>query len=354
MLSLLLVGNGHAQLNVMSSSFSAYNVTPNSISQVSISSSNSGMVYIESQLTNSANEVVLRVKSEPVQIVIGLNVFGAHNTQFQSTAFSNSPQAKFIQTQHRLPSGVFNHCIRIIPISGIEDGDEYCNQINAEEDGFLYLINPMDQDTIDTFNPLLLWAHSEPFNLLNQGEFFKMTLVELQIDQSAQDGIIKNQPVFLKTYLSRHEVPYPFDAKKLMPGKRYGWQVQKISNGAIINQTEAWEFVLVENEIPEDHMYVKLLKKLDGGHYKVQNDRIFFRFDERYKSDHLVCRIYTDASVLIEPELLNKQKQEIGAKVTGYNNYELDVQPYHLKTGFYLLEVENEKGDKYLLKFYVG
>lgn len=350
---LCLTGSYHAQVSIVSTTLSPYNVTPSSISQVSVSSTLTGMVRIEAQLLNSANEALLTVQSEPVNLVSGLNVFGAHNLRLSSIVSGTSPQAKFIQTQHRLSSGNFNHCLRVIPVSGIEEGDEYCNQISSEEDGFLYLVNPMDGDTIETKQPMLLWMHSEPFNLLSQGEFFRIIVVELLDDQTAQDGITINTPVLIKNYLSRHEVRYPFDAQQLEEGKRYGWQVQKISNNAIINQTESWEFVLAEDELPVDHMYVKLQKKLDGGHYVAQNDRIFFRFDEKYKSSKVTCKVYSDSREVIEPELINEQKNQVGAKVTGYNNYEFDLQPYKLKKGFYLLEVRNEKEDKFLLKFYV-
>ncbi len=352
-LSCIAYASLHAQVSVVSANLSPYNVTPNSISQVSISSTHNGVIRIEAKLMNSANETLMTVRTEPVNVVSGLNVFGAHNLRFASVVNGATPQAKFIQTQHRLPSGNFNHCITVIPLSGFEDGDEYCNQLTTEEDEFLYLVNPIDKDTIDSKRPMLLWMHSEPFNLLATGEFFRITVVELKNDQSAQDGILSNSPVMIKNYLNRHEVQYPFDAKELEAGKRYGWQVQKISNSAIINQTEAWEFVLAEENTPSDHMYVKLQRKLDGGHYVAQNDRIYFRFDEKYASSKVVCRVYTDQHALIEPELKNKQKQAADAKVTGYNNYEFDLQPYNLKKGFYLLEVENEKGDKFLLKFYV-
>jgi len=352
--SIFLFYGSYAQVSILSSSLSSYNVTANSVIQSSVSNTAANaQIIIEAQITNAANEVLVLVRSEPIVLHVGLNVFGPHNIRIQQTQIGSSPQAKFIETQHRLPSGNYNHCIKVIPVAGVEEPDEYCNQINAEEDGFLYLVNPIDFDTIDTKRPLLLWMHSEPFNLLSQGEFFKMTLVALDDNQTAQEGITTNSPLLMKNYLTRHELMYPFDSEELEEGKRYGWQVQKISNGSVINQTESWEFVLAKKEDPIDHLYVQLKPKSEGKFYEVQNERIYFRFDEKYNSQDIKLKIITDQGEKLDVSVDNLKENSSANRSAGYNKYILDVGPMKLKQGYYKLEATNEKSEKFLLNFHM-
>ena len=131
----------------------------------------------------------------------GITSLNASTLKFAQVAYSNHPQANYIKTFNQLPSGVFNYCITVIPIQNFEQGDEYCQTIDATEKEQLYLINPVDEDEIETPTPMLIWFHSEPFNLLNQGEFFRLLLVELNDNQSASSGITANVPYFIKNNL---------------------------------------------------------------------------------------------------------------------------------------------------------
>lgn len=344
-----------AQVNVVNANIQAFNVSPRSLCQISIMNNASANVQValHIQITNSANNVLIKLSTAPIQLKLGLNTITGGSVNIVQTTYGSSNQAQYIKAQNKLPSGAFNYCVVVRPVAALEEGDDYCQEIDAVENEFLYLVFPADEDTIETKTPLLSWTHSEPFNILSQGEFFKMTVVELKDDQSAEAGVIANSPVFLKNYVNRHQVQYPFDAKNLEAGKRYGWQVQKISNGNVINKTEAWEFVIDEKVDPKDHMYVTLKRKLDGSYYRVQNDKIFFRFDERYKSQNVNCKIYNDKREEITPELSNIKDKKLNTKVSGYNAYELDLIDYNLKKGFYTLEVINVKKEKFQLKFYV-
>lgn len=351
----LLVHTYQSQVSIVNTNLNEFNVTPNGLSQITIfNGGSSGNVTIEVSVFNSANNLLVELKSNPVVLKSGNNTFGAHNLSFSSVIYASSPQGNYIKNQHRLPSGSYNHCVRVIPMGNIEEGDDYCQSIDAVSDEFLYLINPADEQVIETPTPVLVWMHNEPFNLLTQGEFFRLTLVELGLDQKATDGLISNVPVFVSNQVTKHQLQYPFDAPALVNGKRYGWQVQKISNGNIIASTEAWEFSLANRPGPHSQVYVALKTALDGTHYQVRDDRVFFRFDERYQSSGVNCRIVQSDGKVIEPQLENSNEEDANeSKSAGYNCYELDLKPYGLKKGYYTLEVRNEKNKKYLLKLYV-
>lgn len=100
-----------------------------------------------------------------------------------------------------------------------------------------------------------------------------------------------------------------------------------------------------------------LKKKLDGGYYQAINGRLFFRFDEEYaESGDLLFNIYDDEHNLVSttsmlPSALQPQV------VYGDNRYHLntvgcDITPSGaLANGFYVLEVINDKNEKWYLRF---
>lgn len=343
-----------AQLSVLNVNFNEYNISPSSLSQITLSNnSTSGQIRIEGKLTNSANEVLLSTVSEPVMLSEGVVVFGPHNLKFSQFSFSNVPQGEYLKNLHRLPSGAFNYCVQVIPLSGIEESDEYCQTVDASMDEQMFLVNPYDEEVIQTSTPILIWSHTEPFNILAPGEFFRIKLVRVEDGQEAAEAIVTNTPIYLGNYIEKHQVQYPYDAKKLESSSKYAWQVEKVSNGNIIAATEVWEFSLEEKIEQTEMMYVELKKKLDGTIYVTQDDRIYFRYDERYQSNSLKCKIYSDDRKEIIPEIENEQTESTNALSTGFNSYALDLKPYKLKKGYYTLEVRNEKNELFLIKFVI-
>ena len=338
---------------ILNATFNEYNVSISGLSQITLSSSIDGKIKIEASITNVSNTVLLKLVSTDLMVKKGVTTLNASTLKFAQVAYSNHPQAGYMKTFNQLPSGVFNYCITVIPIESFEQGDENCQTIDATEKEQLYLINPVDGDEIETPTPMLIWFHSEPFNLLNQGEFFRLLLVKLDDNQSAASGITANIPYFIKNNLTRHQVQYPMDAKPLEKGKRYAWQVQKMANGQIVTTTEVWEFTVADKKIPTDFRYVYVRDKLDGSVYNVINDRIFFKYDERYNSNVMTCKIISDERKVIEPETKGEEAEKESLMQVGNNKYELDLKPYKLKKGYYILEVYNQKKDKFQLKFYI-
>lgn len=343
-----------SQVSVVNVNFNEYNISPSSLSQVTINSiSGSGVVVVEGKLFNAANEILLQTKSTPLSINGGVNIFGSHNLEFSQFIFSGSPQGEYISKMHRLPTGAFTYCVTVLPVSGFESSDEYCQSVDAEMDEQLFLVNPYDGEEIPTTTPILIWSHTSPFSLLSSGEFFRMKVVELATNQDPTEGMVVNTPIYFQNYLEKHQVQYPLDATALTKGKRYAWQVEKVSNGSIIAVTEVWEFKLAAKSDKSEMMYVALKEELDGSVYVPEDDRIYFRYDERYKTSGLNCVIYSETREIISPQIENEQQSTTNTSNTGYNSFELDLKPYHLKKGYYTLEVKNQKGKVYRLKFVI-
>lgn len=352
------------QVTISSSSFNMYNVTPSSMCQVIIiNSGDGGQVYLEAQILNSANEKLFVVTTNPIELKKGLNNILPSQISYSNIHYSTSNQGNFLKVNHRLSSGIFQYCVRVIPLSRIEEGDEYCQDVETNEDWMMYLVFPADQEEIETKSPLLMWMHNEPFNILAPGEFYRMLLVEVMDGQQGEGAIQSNIPLFIKNYVDKHQVQYPFDAPKLEEGKKYAWKVQKIAKGNVVSQTETWEFNLAKEEKVKDLMFVALKRELDGSYYNVINDRIYFRFTEKYNLKNIKCSILNNKNEEIQPDLGKVKRldeeiksEKIAAEIIknkGFNQFELDLLPYNLKKGFYILKVANDKNEDYKLKFYV-
>jgi antitoxin component of MazEF toxin-antitoxin module len=355
-ITILTWGNANGQVSIVNAHLNTLNVTPASVCEVSImNNQGSVQVIIEAQVLNSANEPLLDVQSLPFYLSQGMNVLSSGNIPINTTQYGVSAQASYIQTAHSLPSGTFKYCCTVQVLS-TEGGDEYCEDVESELSSNMYLVFPNDKDTIETKNPVLIWTHSEPFNIVATGEYFRMIVVELTNDQNAEDGITINNPIYMKNSLTTHALLYPSDAEELENGKRYGWQVQRVTNGIITDKTEAWEYTMKPATAISENKYAVLKKTLDAGFYTAENGKLFFRFNEEYISGKVSCTIYNSAREKILPVAINEDKSitTIAFKKSGYNCYEINLNDLNnVNSGFYTLEVKNEKGEVFLLKFYV-
>lgn len=359
-LLMLLASNSFSQLSITHATVNSFNITPQGLVQVSVlnSTSVSHQLHLEAWLSNNSNQPILKVITRDFTVKPGLNLINPSEISFVQTQYGSNQQAEFVRTQHTLPSGYFKYCARLVAKGTIETTDEYCDEIESSVNTFLYLVHPYDKDTIETKYPLLLWNHSEPFNLLAPGESFRLILVELNTGQSPEAGVTANRPLFMKNNLLTHSINYPMDAGELKEGKRYAWQVQKMANGNIINKTEAWEFTIAQPKENKPTKYALLNKKSDAGFYLVADNTLYFRFEEDYTGGKIDIKILDENHKVISTNVNNESSKgrtnEVNLKVSGYNRYELNIENLKLKKGYYFLEVLNEKKQKYKLKFYVN
>lgn len=347
-----------AQLSIVSASVSPYNITPQSICQVSVMNASPQNVnaVLEARVINSANEVLLTVTSAPFQLKTGLNSLTGASVILSGISYGSSNLASYVRNTRTLPSGYYQYCCYIKPLGGVESGDELCQDVEGNLSSYLHLVTPFDKDTIQEEYPLLAWTHSEPFNILSAGEYFRLVVVELSKDQKADAGIMSNVPIYVKNHLLSHQVQYPMDARKLEKGKRYGWQVQKLANGAVVDQSEAWEFTLAPDKEIRVNKYALLKRTLDGGFYTVEGNRLYFRFDEEYAGQQVNGMIFNEKREKVLPKAKNedsKASSTVNIKNAGYNRFELNLDELSISSGFHTLEVKNEKGELFLLKFYV-
>jgi hypothetical protein len=302
-------------------------------------------------LSNSNNEVLVTVRSNPFVLKNGMNT-GYTSRTVKTVEYGSGNQASYIKSSRLLPGGVFKLCVTVIAPQSSESLDDFCDEIESEFSQYLYLVNPPDKDTIDTKFPLLMWNHSEPFSLLAQGEYYRMVVSEIQQEQTAEEALLVNSPVMFKNYLNSHELQYPYDAKELQPGKRYAWQVQKMANGVVVNKSEGWEFTVKAKSSVTENKYATLKRKLDAGFYTVEGNSLFFKLDEQTSEGKFTCYILDAKNNKINVEA-HTIDGRINYKTMGYNRFEVKIQEMGLNSGYYTLVVLPGKNEELKLKFFV-
>lgn len=343
-----------AQVFISSFSLQSFNITPEAFLNAALLN-NGGQVQAEMTATlyNANGEMLLAVKSVPFPLKAGINPGLDNSRKVAQVQYGGSTQAAYIRNARALPAGKFKVCVQLYALQ-IEASDEYCDEIESELSQFLFLVDPADKDTVEQKYPLLVWNHSEPFSVVSQGDFYRMIVCEMAENQSAEQAITTNPPLMIRNYLNTHALMYPFDARELAGGNRYAWQVQKMSDGAVVNKSEAWEFVL-RTKMEQPHSYVSIKKEIDASPYLPVDNKVFFRFDERYNAGISECKIYDEKRTPIELKAQNQSglSKDTYFKSIGYNQFEIDLNELAINRGLHYLEIKNEKGEVFRLKFMV-
>ncbi len=342
-----------AQVSILSANISSFNITPRNLLDVTILNHKTDVqVVLSAKILAANNEVLMSVTSAHFMLKTGMVDIAQQNVSVASVTYSNSNQATLLKTSHILPGGKYSYCASI---TAVDVSDEYCQDMESESSAFLYLVFPPDKEEIETKYPVLTWTHSDPFITNSPADYYRIMVADLNVGQSPEAALNTNIPIYMKNNLTAHQVQYPIDAKELQTGKRYAWQVQKISNGTIINKTEAWEFKIKAPDPVKENKYAVMKKVLDGTLYMAEGNKIFFRFDENYGLKKLHYKILNEKQEAISAQQSSDKDDRVKIKdvKAGYNKFVIDLNEYKIPAGIYTLEVTNEKKEVYKLKFLV-
>lgn len=156
-------------------------------------------------------------------------------------------------------------------------------------------------------------------------------------------------------HVKERTLPYPFGVAGLEPGQCYAWQAERVVGSRVTDRSEPWGFCVRKHVEPLPNKYVRLDRVEPGAVYEAADRRIYFRYDEPYASAQVDCSILDERGGHVRPQLQDDAgaAAEMGVRSVGVNLYELDLQPYGLKPGYYDLVVRNEKGRARTMKFHV-
>lgn len=131
---------------------------------------------------------------------------------------------------------------------------------------------------------------------------------------------------------------------------------QKIIDISLLNSYSKIVKPRVSFGCPEAKNYAVLRKKLDGGFHRTQKKKLYFKFDEEYND--------TDGNLTYK--IVNKLNQEVLSNTSnnlivnyGDNRYEINFNNSSILgtmsfNEYYMLEVTNEKKEKWFLRFYLS
>jgi hypothetical protein len=219
----------------------------------------------------------------------------------------------------------------------------------------IVLLSPHNGDTIHTKHPILLWSYLGNPAPNNDRDFYRLILVKLNKGQSPEAGIMVNQPMIKMDRIPGSQLFYPYDAPELEDGKRYGWQIQRITNGVLADKSEAFEFILPLPE-PPLAQYYRMKFKPDGAIWNTFNGRFCFTLDNPYQENQLKYLVYDSQNQLVNTVLhLDDQQKELSVpiKKVGTNYYEIAFSG-SLPPGIYRIVVMDPKKQRYEAKFRIN
>lgn len=343
-----------AQVTIQTAAIESSLISPRTFFHVTLFNTGSSCeVNLEGDLFTRSGEPVLSFKTEPFRMPSGGRTAMASEFRMQVFSYGTGPMGRAAQRFQRLPGGEYRYCIRLHS-SLAESHDEYCDEISVEELLILDLVQPWDGDTIDETRPALTWMMTGSGPTLDMADI-RMVLVPMQTGQSPEQALAAERPLFMVPHVKQRTLPYPSGVTDLERGRCYSWQVERLDGSRVVDRSEPWGFCILEHVEPVQNKYVRIDRVEPGAIYEATDRKIFFRYDEPYASERVDCSIMDVEGTRVEPQLLDDARQDalLGARSVGVNLYELDLQPYGLKPGYYDLVVRNEKGRARTLKFHV-
>lgn len=100
----------------------------------------------------------------------------------------------------------------------------------------------------------------------------------------------------------------------------------------------------------ENYVYGHLKKKLEGGIYRAVDNKVYLKYTEEYNSNDFQFKIYDDSNNLMADE-----STLIVTTFSGYGDNRLEIDLIGagvvLSSGYYVLEVINDKNETWFLRF---
>lgn len=146
----------------------------------------------------------------------------------------------------------------------------------------------------------------------------------------------------------------------LVDTQQYRSGILKSGSSLLLNGK--WGFTFGRGKKRVDY-YATLSKKPDGGYYQVNNGKLKFYYDNQYQETPLIWKVYNQYDDLVASSQLGPLTLSIphnvntlqGNVVHGRNLLSLDftcsTNGQGLNSGYYVLEIENQKGEKEYLRF---
>lgn len=317
-------------------------------------------IYLQATVTYKG-ALVVTARSGAFQIQPGVQSFTGVTLTTTNIQFNSQAIADIELLTGSYPAGNYTACYNAYCVSAdcdglganaLENESPQCFDFVVEPPTPILLATPEDNAELEWPRPTFNWIPPMPLSSVN-GFHYLYTLVELQKDQTCNDAIIRNRPLYRKSGIEMPVQPYPAELNDLDTGKVYCWKVDGLVSEITVAQSEVWEFKI----IPEPQRKFKkaivepcIRASLEPYHLNL-TDTIAIVFSEQYNTAEL-----TDWKISIRQEGKSEantlDKHTLTPIFTGLGN--IEVLPSGLpgmKTGIiYILEFTNLKNDTYVAR----
>lgn len=313
-----------------------------------------GSVRVTGDIRSDAGEHVLHFTTRSIPVAPGAQVIAPGSLAYDEFVWATTPLAAGIRAGHQFTEGEYEVCATLTGSGGNESFDEFCDRFAVEEQLFLDLTEPWDRDTIDEVRPSLFWNLSGTLRSPADMDLM-LVLAPLGGSGDAQRAVGASVPTFRLKHPAYPVTPFPSGAPSLERGKCYAWQVQLERNGLVRERSEAWSFCVRPEPVLKDQRYVVLGNEHDRAIHQAVDDRLYFRWDEPYTTEHVVCEVLNERQERIAPEASRMEGGDhpatVNARSLGINLYEFDLAAYDLRPGTYELRVRDGKGHERSMLF---
>lgn len=354
-LLIIFVNLLHAQVSFQTATLEGALIGPRTLFHATLFNAGPACeVSLEGEVRTTEGVSVITFQTESFRLQSGVRTIAANELIMRSFVYGSSSAGRTAQRFQRLAGGDYHYCLRL-HAPQVESDDEYCDVLSVDEISFLDLVQPWNGDSIDEVRPPLTWTISGSGPTVGSADV-RITLTPMTNGHGAAQALAAERPVFIVPHVTQRTMPFPIGLADLERGKCYAWQAERLDGSRVVDRSEPWSFCV--KKIPEtfQNKYVRIDRVQPGAIYEALDQKIFFRYDESYASMRMDCSIYGSGHVRIDPQLLDDTDKDApeGARSVGVNLYELDLQPYGLKPGYYDLVVRNEKGRDRTLKFHIA
>lgn len=313
-------------------------------------------IQVQVTLTDiSNNQGVLVGTSKLMNLPAGTRQFGLSDISPAVFSVLNTNYGVDASPDGFLPIGRFTICYVVNKVvENITDRlTEECDIAEIEPVAPPFLITPEDSSKLETNAPLFIWSPPAPTYLYNNLRY-EWKLVEVLPLQTAATAIDQNIPLLSQSNLLAPSYQYPVAGPALDTSKLYAWRITAKNNTTAIANSEVWTFRLkpysTEAPVTPAASFYSKMRQTDDASYIVTNGKIRYHYLNEINDTKVSLQVYEISGNQRKALALEQTQQAVSL---GNNYLMLDISEHiGLKDkNFYLLELTNSKGEKWVLKF---
>ncbi len=219
------------------------------------------------------------------------------------------------------------------------------------------LSNPMDYDTIVETEPNFVWQTNITALQTDPRYSQRFVLCELEENQLKGDAIVINTPILVLDDYQSTMYSYSSSSTPLEEGHTYVWQISILFNNMIVDQSEPFQFTILEPKDPLPNFYPVAFKN-DGQMFSIVKHKIGLLTDETgnlnlkvtiSKGGKVVQTVYLN-------ELLSgEEKTDQISEYKGIKRfYLLNLEKLNLEKGVYKVSWTLKAKKQYVFNFTIN